>query len=54
LFRYCEGIIDLDAEVSDGAFDFGVAKHLSVLAHQPTLKVNATYGNSSAGKRKEA
>jgi hypothetical protein len=26
LFRNREGIIDLDAEVSDGAFDFGVAK----------------------------
>lgn len=26
LFSYREGIIDLDAEVSDGAFDFGVAK----------------------------
>jgi hypothetical protein len=26
LFSYCEGIIDLDAEISDGAFDFGVAK----------------------------
>jgi hypothetical protein len=29
LFRYRESIIDLDAEVSDGAFDFGVAKHSS-------------------------
>jgi hypothetical protein len=26
LFGYCEGIIYLDAEVSDGAFDFGVAE----------------------------
>jgi hypothetical protein len=26
LFCYRKGIIDLDAEVSDGAFDFGVAK----------------------------
>ena len=26
LFRYREGIIDLDAEVSDGAFDLGVAE----------------------------
>jgi len=26
LFSYREGIIDLNAEVSDGAFDFGVAK----------------------------
>jgi hypothetical protein len=26
LFRYGEGIIDLDSEVSDGAFDLGVAK----------------------------
>ena len=26
LFSYREGILDLDAEVSDGAFDFGVAK----------------------------
>jgi hypothetical protein len=26
LFSYREGIIDLDAEVSDGAFDFGVAE----------------------------
>ena len=26
LFRYRERIVDLDAEVSDGAFDFGVAK----------------------------
>jgi hypothetical protein len=26
LFRYGKGIIDLDAEVPDGAFDFGVAK----------------------------
>ena len=26
LFGYREGIIYLDAEVSDGAFDFGVAK----------------------------
>jgi hypothetical protein len=26
LFRYREGIVDLNAEVSDGAFDFGVAK----------------------------
>jgi hypothetical protein len=26
LFSYREGIIDLDAEVSDGAFDFDVAK----------------------------
>jgi len=26
LFSYREGIIDLDAEVSDGAFDFGVTE----------------------------
>ena len=26
LFRYREGIIHLDAEVSDGTFDFGVAE----------------------------
>src|ERR1700738_560395 len=26
LFSYREGIIDLDSEVPDGAFDFGVAK----------------------------
>jgi len=26
LFRYREGIIYLNAEVSDGAFDFGVAE----------------------------
>ena len=26
LFSYREGVIYLDAEVSDGAFDFGVAK----------------------------
>jgi hypothetical protein len=26
LFRYGKGIIDLDAEVSDGAFNFGVAE----------------------------
>ena len=26
LFRYGQGIIDLDAEVSDGAFDLGVAE----------------------------
>ena len=26
LFGYREGMIYLDAEVSDGAFDFGVAK----------------------------
>jgi hypothetical protein len=26
LFSYREGIVDLNAEVSDGAFDFGVAK----------------------------
>jgi len=26
LFRYREGIIDLDPEIPDGAFDFGVAE----------------------------
>jgi hypothetical protein len=26
LFRYCEGIIYLDPEVPDGAFDLGVAE----------------------------
>ena len=26
LFRYCEGIIYLDAEVSDGAFNLAVAE----------------------------
>jgi len=26
LFRYGEGIINLDAQVSNGAFDLGVAK----------------------------
>ena len=26
LFRYCKGIIYLDAEVSDSAFDLGVAE----------------------------
>jgi hypothetical protein len=26
LFRYGEGIIDLDAEISDGTFDLSVAK----------------------------
>jgi hypothetical protein len=26
LFRYCEGIIYLNAEVSDGAFNLGVAE----------------------------
>jgi hypothetical protein len=26
LFSYREGVIDLDAEVSDGVFDFGVAE----------------------------
>jgi len=26
LFSYREGVIDLNAEVSDGAFDFGVAE----------------------------
>jgi len=26
LFRYCQRIIDLDAEIPDGAFDFGVAE----------------------------
>jgi hypothetical protein len=26
LFSYCESIIDVDAEVSDGAFDFRVAE----------------------------
>jgi hypothetical protein len=26
LFRYREGIVYLNAEVSDGAFDFGMAK----------------------------
>jgi hypothetical protein len=24
LFRYCQGVIDLDAEISDRAFDFGM------------------------------
>jgi hypothetical protein len=24
LFGYCEGVIDLDAEISDGAFDLGM------------------------------
>jgi hypothetical protein len=26
LFRYCEGIIYLDPEIPDGAFDLGVAE----------------------------
>jgi hypothetical protein len=26
LFRYCEGIINLDAEISDRAFDFGMSE----------------------------
>ena len=26
LFRYCQGIIRLDTEISNGAFDLGVAK----------------------------
>jgi hypothetical protein len=26
LFRYCEGIVDLDAEISNGAFDPPMAK----------------------------
>jgi hypothetical protein len=24
LFRYCQGVIDFDAQISDGAFDLGV------------------------------
>jgi hypothetical protein len=24
LFRYCQGVIDLDAEISDRAFDLGM------------------------------
>jgi hypothetical protein len=38
LLRYRKGIIDLDAEVSDGAFDFGVAEqqlHVSQVACAP-------------------
>ena len=26
LFRYCQSVIDLDAEIPDGAFDLGVPK----------------------------
>jgi hypothetical protein len=26
LFRYCQGIIHFDAQISNGAFDLGVAK----------------------------
>jgi hypothetical protein len=26
LFCYCQGIVDLDAEVSNGAFNFGVTE----------------------------
>jgi hypothetical protein len=26
LFRYCQCIIDLDAEIPDGAFNFGVTE----------------------------
>jgi hypothetical protein len=26
LFRYCQGVIDLDAEIPDRAFDFGMPK----------------------------
>ena len=26
LFRYCEGIIDLDAEISDRTFDLGMSE----------------------------
>jgi hypothetical protein len=26
LFRYCQGVIDLDAEVADRAFDLGVSE----------------------------
>ena len=33
LFSYREGIVDLNAEVSDGAFDFGVAKQSRVIMH---------------------
>jgi hypothetical protein len=26
LFRYCQGVIDLDAEIPDRAFDFGMSE----------------------------
>jgi hypothetical protein len=26
LFRYCQGVIDLNAEIPDGAFNLGVAE----------------------------
>jgi hypothetical protein len=26
LFRYCQGVIDLDAEIPDGTFDFGMSE----------------------------
>jgi hypothetical protein len=38
LFRYCQGVIDLDAQVSDRAFDLGVSKqelHGSQIARAP-------------------
>jgi len=33
LFRYCQGVIDLDAEIPDGAFDLGMPKQSRFIMH---------------------
>jgi hypothetical protein len=33
LFRYCQGVVDLDAEIPDGAFDLGMAEQSRFIMH---------------------
>ena len=33
LFRYCQGVIDLDAEIPDRAFDLGVPEQSRFIMH---------------------
>jgi hypothetical protein len=41
LFRYCEGVIDLDAEISNRAFDLGMPVQTSLTCHSITSSARA-------------